>query len=578
VATQPAATQASATQPDPLASLLATTPPLDLDNQPELPAFPRPTAPGTTRLVFSLDDSFDYALAHSRDYQLQKEDLYIAALNVSLARHEFEPQFFANSSVNVTGTPDTFVRNVPIPNSTNSATIELNEVSTAVQAVQSVGVRQNLPLGGQIIASALVKKVSYIESVLSDGASADLALAANIPLLRGAGISAQENLIQTERDLIYNVRSFERYRRAFLVSVASAYFNLVNQRAQVLNRIRSVRSYIFITQRTAALFEAGVGRRRVSQLDLQRAQQSEFQARNDLINAIQQYELAVDSYKILLGMPTEQPLDVTPQYLNILPPDVTQAAAVAIAENLRLDIQTARDQVDDARRQSKVAANQLLPDLNVSGRVDAPSNPNVQSYFPYGNGLNYSAGVSFDWPIDRVAERNAYRVSLINVSRAKRDMERQEDQVAVDVRDALRRVRQQQYLVSLQRSNIDLAARRKEFADIQFKNGEIDNRDYLDAETALLDAQNRFAQSISSLQIATLEYLRNTDQLRVDYHGKLLVPGQAVGVNPDQNVTETHPVQGSAVPPPMGKPLQSLVPTTMPVIPNPDPHSNAVPP
>ena len=54
----------------------------------------------------------------------------------------------------------------------------------------------------------------------------------------------------------------------------------------------------------------------------------------------------------------------------------------------------------------------------------------------------------------------------------------------------------------------------------------IDNRDYLDAETALLDAQNRFAQAISALEIATLQYLRDTDQLRVDEHGRLLMPAK----------------------------------------------------
>jgi outer membrane protein TolC len=562
-ATAPAATQqgeSATTQPDPLAALLAQTPPIDLANQPELPEFPRPLPPGRKRLTFTLDDAFNYALENSRDYKLRKEDLYIAALDVALARHEFEPQFFAQSSAGLTGTT------------------EASDYSSALAVTQTAGVRQRLPFGGQVGVTGLVTAVNNVRNGLADGTSAEVALSGNLPLLRGAGIVAQENLIQTERSLIYEVREFERFRRAFLVQVASSYFNLVNQRAQVLNRYRSVRSYIFITQRTAALFEAGVGRRRVTQLDLQRAQQSEFQARNDLTNAIQQYESAVDSFKILLGMPASQALDVAPQYLNITPPDVTEAAAVEIAGKLRLDLQTYRDLVDDARRRNKVAANNLLPDLNLTGRVGVPTDPAVRSVAPDVNNLNYSAGATFDWPLDRLAERNAYRVSLINISRSKRTLEQQEDQVAIDVRDALRRVRQQQYLVSLQRSNIDLAVRRKEFADIQFKNGQIDNRDYLDAETALLDAQNRFAQSISALQVATLQYLRDTDQLRVDFKGRLLVPAQAVGVDASQNVTETQPIRGTTLPVDAGKPLPALEPTTLPKIPDPSPDAPSIPP
>jgi outer membrane protein TolC len=238
---------------------------------------------------------------------------------------------------------------------------------------------------------------------------------------------------------------------------------------------------------------------------------------------------------------------------------------------LRLDLQTRRDQVDDTRRKNKVAANNLLPDLRVNGRAAVSTDPKTKSIAVQGGETDYSAGLSLDLPLDRVAEQNAYRVSMINIARAERSVELNEDQIAVDVRDSLRRVRQQQYLVSLQRANIDLASRRKEFADIQFKNGEIDNRDYLDAETALLDAQNRFAQSVSALQVATLQFLRDTDQMRVDAAGRLLVPGAASGTG----VTER--VGGTAVPPEMGKPLPALVPTTRPVIPNPDPASPAIP-
>jgi outer membrane protein TolC len=552
-ATQANGTQPATTQVDPLAALLAATPPIDLQNQPELPQFPMPVAPGKTRLVFTLDEAFNYALENSRDYQLRKEDLYVTALQVALARHEFEPRLFAATSAEISGAGET------------------SDYRTALSASQSVGVRQRLPYGGEVVASGLVSAVNQVRDRLGDGQSAELALQANIPLLRGAGMVAQEGLIQTERNLIYEVREFERFRRAFLVQVASTYFNLVNQRAQVLNRFRSVRSYIFITARTAALFEAGVGRRRVTQLDLQRAQQSEFQARNDLTNAIQQYESAVDTFKILLGMPAEQPLDVAVQYLDIRPPEITEASAVDIALQLRLDLQTRRDQVDDSRRQNKVAANNLLPDLTVTGRAGLSSDPSVKSFAPEGRSLEYAAGLNFDMPLDRVAERNAYRVSMINIARAQRNVEQSEDQVAIDVRDSLRRVRQQQYLVSLQRANIELAGRRKEFADIQFKNGEIDNRDYLDAETALLDAQNRFAQSISALQVATLQFLRDTDQLRVDEKGRLLVPGTAAGGAVERP-------RGTDVPPDAGKPLPALVPTTLPVIPNPDPNARTIAP
>lgn len=536
--TAPATTQAAASQPSMSTSidaLVANLPGISLDVMPELPQFPRPAEEGKTRQTFTLDDCFNYALAHSRDYRSRKEDLYIEALRLTLARHQFEPRLFAQTFLGVTGEG------------------EASDYAAALSVTQSLGVRQRLPFGGEIVAQALARSVGELRDSVSESGSAEGVLSANIPLLRGAGWVAQEDLIQAERRLIYEVREFERYRRGFLVQVASAYFDLVNRRAQIMNRFRSVNAYIFAARRTKALFDAG--RPRVSILDVQRARQLEFSARNDLINAIESYELSVDNFKLLLGMDPGQDLDVAPQYLNITPPTTPEERAIAIAQVLRLDLQTARDRVEDARRNVKVASNNLLPDLNLSASAGVRSDPGRRNYAPQAENLDYAAGFVLNWPLDRLAERNTYRVSQINLDRAKRDVEQAEDRVEIDVRSALRRVRQQLFLVALQRNNIKLAQARKEFADIQFRNGKIDNRDYLEAETALLDAQNRFAQAISGLQIATLQFLRDTDQLRVDAGGRLLLPTAGPGA------PATMPA-GAAVP--------TTAPSTMPAGPSPN--------
>lgn len=540
-ATAPAT--AAATRPgsamSPSASaLLQARPDLKIESMPELPEFPRPPAGGGKYTVFTLDDCFNYALQHSRDYQTRKEDLFIAALNVTLERHQFEPRLFAQSSVNTTRAG------------------EAGDYNAALTATQTIGVRQRLPYGGEVVAQALTTSVHQLHEYVTTGSSADLILSANIPLLRGAGMSAQESLIQAERNLIYAVRDFERYRRAFLVQVASQYFNLVNQRAQIVNRYRNVNSYIFITRRSQALFEAG---RRTTLLDVQRAAQAEFTARNDLINAIESYEQSLDNFKLLLGMPTDQPLDVAVQYLNIAPPSITETQALEIAFKLRLDLQTDRDQVDDARRGIKVAANNLLPDLNLTGQADMASE-GKWSVRPNPDNVNLSAGVTLDLPLDRVAERNAYRISQISLARAKRNVETMQDQVVVDVRAAMRRVRQQVYLLAIQKNNIELAQKRKQFADFMFQQGRIDNRDYLDAETALLDAQNRFAQALSGLETATLQYLRDTDQLRVDTDGRLLLPPGATGIS-----VTTRPAENA----PASQPGPAAEAATQPAIPQP---------
>ena len=53
----------------------------------------------------------------------------------------------------------------------------------------------------------------------------------------------------------------------------------------------------------------------------------------------------------------------------------------------------------------------------------------------------YSAGLSLDLPIDRLAERNSYRRTLISLERQQRSFIALRDQITSNVRDALRAIR-----------------------------------------------------------------------------------------------------------------------------------------
>src|SRR5437773_2294486 len=62
-----------------------------------------PPAAGPNILSLDFFRTLEYALTHSRDYQSRMEDLYLAALDVTLQRHLFEPRPFATQSFTYTG-------------------------------------------------------------------------------------------------------------------------------------------------------------------------------------------------------------------------------------------------------------------------------------------------------------------------------------------------------------------------------------------------------------------------------------------------------------------------------------------
>jgi outer membrane protein TolC len=130
---------------------------------------------------------------------------------------------------------------------------------------------------------------------------------------------------------------------------------------------------------------------------------------------------------------------------------------------------------------------------------------------------NYSAGVNLDFPIDRLAERNQYRLALIAFQKAQRDYTGTQDSITADVRDALRSLRAAQISLEIQRVSVDLAQRRVEFANIRLTQGAANsNRDVVEAQQDLLSNQDAYERARSQLQISVLDYLRVTGTLRLD--------------------------------------------------------------
>lgn len=453
-----------------------------------------PPPPEPDRLRLGLFDSILYGTQHGRDYQTQMEDLYLQALDVTLQRHLFEPRPFAGGSLTYTG---------------GQADVAYR---SALTATANAGVRQQLPYGGNVTAQALVSFIDAINGNVANGETAQLALSASIPLLRGAGLVNLEPLIASERRLIYEVRSFEDFRRQFAVNVATQYFNLIALQKSVINRRVNYNNLLTLTEQTMALYAAG----RINFLGVQRSLQAQLFAESDLVNAQTLYAAGLDNFKILLGMPINQPLDVVAEELDVAQPDLEMEDSEGLALKYRLDLKTAEDQIDDARRLTEVRRNGLLPDLNLVANANVGNRATTPAAQVDTRTGTYSAGLNLDLPVDRVAERNEYRASLIALERADRNFRGLRDQVIVDVRDSIRTIYSAQTSLAIQQRNTDLAQRRLEYSYELLKLGAVDSRDVVESQQSLLSAQDSYDRALSALQIAVLRYLRNTGTLRVD--------------------------------------------------------------
>ncbi|MEM9165774.1 MAG: TolC family protein [Planctomycetota bacterium] len=448
----------------------------------------------------------------AREFLTAQENYIVAAIQLLIQRRLFEPRLFNTTSATFSG------------DGTDG------RFTAALAVVNELGVRRRFQNGSEITASWLVQATEDLREGVTDRytSASTLALSGRFPLLRGAGIAARESLIQAERNLIYAARTFERFRRSFLVQIASNYFTLIQARAGIDNQIRRIDALKALEDETDAKIGAGILR------DFQRAIASSdrLEAEAALAEQRDSYRLLEDRFKVRLGLPVDAPILIVPVTLELPDPDIALDEAVERAIDFRLDLQTTRDRVLDARRGVSIARNAVLPDLNIDARLDLPTNEQLDegnlNFAP--DDLSYSAGITLDLPLDRVIERLNLRDAVIDVEQALRGYELSRDNVAVDARASVRQVELARFQLLLSERQVEINLRRQRGQDLDPEN--VTTQERVDTQNALLSAENARDQALADLRISILEYLLTTGQLRVAPDGTLAPIGGLL-IGPD---------------------------------------------
>ena len=203
--------------------------------------------------------------------------------------------------------------------------------------------------------------------------------------------------------------------------------------------------------------------------------------------------------------------------------EMPQETAVALALDNRLDLMTTRGRVMDARRAMEVAANRLEAVLNVvaAGDIGTSGIGNRPLDFR-ADQSSFRLGLQMTAPIDQVAERNAYRASLIGYQRAKREYMRLEDQVKFEVRTDWRQLSVARLNFETTRKNLRQAALQLDIVVENAKSPSTQQQVGRGGTTAsngntglnLLNALNSVLQAQNDLVQTWVDYERN----RINIH------------------------------------------------------------
>lgn len=481
---------------------------------------------GIQRLEMDMSDALGLAFTNSREYQTRKENLYLSALDLTRQQHEFSPRFFGRSEVSTERTPDGE---------------RVGRVSN------QIGVDQALQSGARIGASIANDLTEFFTGDPRRSASTLLSLNLVQPLLRGRGAAiVAENLTQAERDVIYEIRDFSRFQQTFSVRIVSSYYRILQQKDVVRNQYNSYQNLTLARERAEALAED-----RLPEFQVDQARQSELSARNSYILAVERYQATLDQFKLELGLPLgyEILLNDAPLHdlleAGLIPVGVGEEESISLAVETRMDLLNEIDRFEDSKRKILVAANQLQPGLNIFASTSLRSDPPTDyASFDFSN-YRASAGLSLDLPFDRLAERNAYRSTLIQFERQIRTLALNVDQVKNELRQALRTIDQAQQTYEIQQRSVELAERRVESAELLLEAGRAEIRDQLEAEAALLGARNALTQALINYHIARYEFFRDVGLLETDEEGiwiRQLLAGAPEGIPPTLDIDILPPI------------------------------------
>jgi outer membrane protein TolC len=220
--------------------------------------------------------------------------------------------------------------------------------------------------------------------------------------------------------------------------------------------------------------------------------------------------------------------------VGLIPVDLAETEAYQIALDHRLDLLNEIDTFEDRKRQIKVAANNLNPDLNLFSTVSLQSDPTDYAKFNL-NDYSLSGGLQLDLPVNRLLQRNSYRRALVDFEVQIRTLSLFLDNLKNDVRGGLRSLEQARQSYEIQKSARDLADRRVENSEMLLQAGRAQTRDVLEAQNARVSAYNAVTAAIVDYHLTRLQLLLNMGVLRTEEGSFWLKEGAVAKQAPPSN-------------------------------------------
>lgn len=443
--------------------------------------------------VLTLPDALNFAVHRNRVYLGRKERVYLSALTLTETRQQYGPIASASggtrfSEVQVHNRVNDFVR-------TSALT---NDGSFGLDYLMKTGARLALDLTTDF--------TRFFTGGVNSLGNSRTAVTLSQPLLSGAGVlAAAEPLRQDERDVLYEVRDFTQYRKAFTVDIARGFLRALLAREQARNRYVAYKASLGSLERERELAAANLR----SQSQLKQIEQGSITYERQWITAIRSYEEALDDLKISLGLPVTEKLVLDSSELKrmeVIDPKGSLEQMMDVALTTRLDLFNARDRLYDAERKVRIAHQSTLPTVDALAGYQAGTPTGGST----GLSINHRqrqiyGGLDIDLNLNTLPERNDLRAAQIVEQASRRALDLVEEELRSTIRSDWRalNVARQQYDLALK--GLELSQKRLEIEEALMAEGQGTARDIVESQDRLIVARDLVISTLIDHNLARLQ-------------------------------------------------------------------------
>ena len=310
-------------------------------------------------------------------------------------------------------------------------------------------------------------------------------LTASLPIFTGGKLSGQ--IQKAKANFKYNEIGVQRTYNEMRSTVTSGYFDMLQADNMQKLSAESVTRLEDHLKNVQAQYDVGV----VAKADVLRSQVELADAKQDLIKAENQYQLAEASLNRIVGLPMDTNLKLD-NILVYTAYDRTMEDCLAYAAEHRPELEQAKQNVEAYRGALKVARSGHMPQVAASA-----SHSWSDTNWPGDENGNWGVGVSVEMNVFDTG------VTLSKIHGAEADLKNAEetyrdtvDSVNLDVRNNYLSLREAEKRIGNTKLAVEQADEDYRIAQLRYMSGVGTNTDVLDAQVALTKAKTNYTQAL----------------------------------------------------------------------------------